>query len=587
MPLHLAKLKYLSICLLVALVGAFLVIVPATTAQATTIESTPSQATPTEAAPTQAAPIQAAPTQAAPTESVDATKPFNAPLCKGKTSNDPTRAKGPVKDLTLVFGQRLEDYHAGRTVILYSGNGTNGGTPNCAVQYVEGLGAVSDWMYCTDHTSTTCSVTNAKGQLTSSNVPVGSMVDREKNARLTADQERIIAFLLHFDQPVSELPNNLAPGAVLSSDATSASRYARQSLIWCVSDRASFNRPNNAKIGAWCDANMPRATQATILNSMNEAPLLTLSPAKTEGPLSSTAKVELTTNLFNRPLEVGLDNASMEVCGGQATLSDGFLTVPGTESVTQKTVTLCLTYTNSTEVSLTVRGASIELGGLRWSQSMESSYQPCQVYIHRSAASTKATTASARVLFASPEVPTGGFSLKKLLTGTGAAAVPATTEFVVEYTVDGGPAQTVALTSTGAPTMVAGLPLGATIEVRETAIPTVAGVIWATPAIAVDGYAAGTPATFTLAEDRMVEVVVTNSATTVATPLVTSTQATSAAALTTPGVEPTTAPATDATETLASTGWANQIALVSVALLLLGAVALLAVQRRRQRGIHS
>lgn len=124
------------------------------------------------------------------------TEPFKAPLCEGTTDANPEQAEGAVRDLSLVFGKRLDAYNQGKVVPLYGISGRNAGEspPVCGVRHVEGIGAVSEWMYCTDLSGQVCAETGADGGLVGGRGTAMDFPERlEGNRRLTDDQEKIIS----------------------------------------------------------------------------------------------------------------------------------------------------------------------------------------------------------------------------------------------------------------------------------------------------------------------------------------------------------------------------------------------------------
>ncbi|MBD7949271.1 DUF5979 domain-containing protein [Oerskovia rustica] len=108
--------------------------------------------------------------------------------------------------------------------------------------------------------------------------------------------------------------------------------------------------------------------------------------------------------------------------------------------------------------------------------------------------------------------PAGGFSLSKVVEGSGASVVPAGTEFTVAYSyeLDG---QAVAGTATvrADGTVVNGpqnLPVGTVVTFTEIDLPAVAGVVWGTPVFS--------PAQVTIADGENAAVTLTNTADVVA-----------------------------------------------------------------------
>ena len=107
------------------------------------------------------------------------------------------------------------------------------------------------------------------------------------------------------------------------------------------------------------------------------------------------------------------------------------------------------------------------------------------------------------------DAPAGGFQVSKALEGTGAASVPADTEFTVGYSYElDGTTVTGSLTILADGTPVDGpqnLPVGTVVTFTEVDLPTLPGVIWGAPQIS--------PESVTVADDVNAEVVVTNTAT--------------------------------------------------------------------------
>ncbi|OCI30763.1 DUF5979 domain-containing protein [Oerskovia enterophila] len=113
------------------------------------------------------------------------------------------------------------------------------------------------------------------------------------------------------------------------------------------------------------------------------------------------------------------------------------------------------------------------------------------------------------------DVPAGGFSLRKTVTGTASGLVPAGTEFTVTYSyqLDGVPTSgTATVLADG--TVVNGpqnLPVGTEVTFGEINLPTIDGVVWGAPAFS--------PATVTVADDVDAQVTVTNTADAVVVPV--------------------------------------------------------------------
>ncbi|MGC3995550.1 MAG: hypothetical protein QM779_15765 [Propionicimonas sp.] len=287
---------------------------------------------------------------------------FIAPLCEGTTTSNPASASGAVTNLRRVFGQRLVDYNAGKVVHLYSSSGTNGGVPSCGVRYVEGVGPVSEWMYCTDHDARPCATTEADGSL----VDAGSLEQVPANSGLTQDQLRLISYIIRHDLSVSAVGSQTVTTA---SNATSATRTARQLLVWCISD------PSAMVVTGYCAANMSASRQATLLALASAVTQLALTSAATAADVGDSVEVTVTTNIIGQPITLTVTGGSVTLCGGDALLSGSTLTLnSGT------TATLCLTSGAVGTASISATADAIAGDSISWVQSESTLATPCQVF---------------------------------------------------------------------------------------------------------------------------------------------------------------------------------------------------------------
>lgn len=311
-----------------------------------------------------------------------AAEPFQAPECAGVTPNDPTVSGDVFPDLTEVFGQRLADYNAGKMVILYDSEGNNNiFVPACGTRYVPGVGAASEWMYCTDLFFHQCSVTDAEGRLTQEGTVVSGLLDRETNPKLSADQERLVHYVL---TNTLSLVENEQP--TVSSDATYATRLVKQRAIWCISEEPAEYPPFLRK---FCTDNFSDAQQQSLLESLPAHPVLApaLSASTTEATVNvgEVVEVALTTNLYETPISVSAAGAEITVCRSSAGLASITgdqikLNASGAESTT---VNLCLSWpsagTHSIDFSVTPARGTTQ--ALSWVQSPSLvDGEPCQVY---------------------------------------------------------------------------------------------------------------------------------------------------------------------------------------------------------------
>jgi hypothetical protein len=297
---------------------------------------------------------------------------FNADVCAGSTDFDPEGASfGPVPDLTRVFGQRLTSYQAGNVAPLYDSFGVNDNDaypPVCAVRFVEGIGPVSEWMFCTDLYSHTCAGTDAEGNLLGFDGEIiDPMVKVESNKKLNASQEKLVAWLIQNGHPYSgtgyynwgadsDDPDVLGvTDGIADATSTSFERAALQTLIWCISDAPapatpSTNDPLRDSAHdrlVTCDDNMDATEQARILAMIPDAPSIALSFANSGAtlPLAATATFELSTNLYDQSITLTHSGAAgqLTVVGDNAILVGDVLSVTGTDLITPTTVRLSFT----------------------------------------------------------------------------------------------------------------------------------------------------------------------------------------------------------------------------------------------------
>lgn len=338
------------------------------------------------------------------------TEPFQAPLCTGNVS-DPRVNNEPVGDLTMIFGERITDYNAGRMVVLYNTNGSyDGETPVCGTRHVAGIGAVSEWMYCTDFTSHFCVRTNTDGRLVELvdgvEVAVDPLEDLESNPRLTADQERLVRHIL-----TTEFPVKTTDGTVVISDEAVESREARQRAVWCITD---YSPELVDLVGSFCDTNFSEAQQQAMLDSLPEdpvfEPVLSTNSSSTVIEPGATVEVEVTSNIYDTPITAEAPGAEVRVCPASADLAaivDGQLVFNPSESPTE-TVRLCVTWqaagAHSIDFSVTPDASTTQ--ALTWVQSPTLiDGIPCQVHSNFNSVSGMTLTSNLLVNVEAPVDP--------------------------------------------------------------------------------------------------------------------------------------------------------------------------------------
>ncbi|WP_165962729.1 collagen-binding domain-containing protein [Occultella glacieicola] len=112
---------------------------------------------------------------------------------------------------------------------------------------------------------------------------------------------------------------------------------------------------------------------------------------------------------------------------------------------------------------------------------------------------------------------TGGFTVTKVVTGDGADLVPADAVFTVEYALDGGAPVSLTLAPGETSAVIAGLPIGTEVSLREVRPADGDEVAWAAPTWSVDGAGLAPDADgsvgFAVTGSSVVELTVTNTAT--------------------------------------------------------------------------
>jgi len=339
--------------------------------------------------------------------------PFDAPLCENTTGDPSVDADGgPVTNLRSVFGQRLVDYNAGQPVILYNNSGRSGwpaggqytDNPVCVVRYVDdAAGPVSSWTYCTYDRASSCSWTNAAGQLERNGVVRSGLVLTNPDVRLTADQQKLQAYIIQTDLPVVAGPNGnggTVPVDTLANNASQSSRVLRQNLVHCI------DNPTRASALVFCANNMSPTTQARILELIGPDAadqLAANGPAASVQP-GDDGSIEVTTTLAGMPLTLTATGGTVTLCGGPATLTGSTLVVDASAAV-PAVITLCATRPTPGSVSVTVTAQPPVIDNVGFSQSNPASTL-CQIFSTYQLELRQTVTASAAAAFAVPAMGT-------------------------------------------------------------------------------------------------------------------------------------------------------------------------------------
>lgn len=286
---------------------------------------------------------------------------FEATACLGSTNIDPATGQGSTpwgKSALLVSGERLTNFNDGHVVVLYDNTGStnSGGTPLCAVRFVEGVGAVSTWMYCTDLGKDSCGRTGRDGELLAGNgTELKPLENLDTNPKLSADDELLISWIV-----THGFTDRSGTHHAATIDSSTDSRYKVSQAVWCISDGAG---------GSNCRANtFPDGWQESTLEEMrSEAKLELTSPDQgAHLQVGQTTSFTIETNLLNRPLDVQVEGAEpgdLHVVNGAATIADGKLTV------TESPVTFEYTPTSETGFTVGVEALVPRPDEINWHQS--------------------------------------------------------------------------------------------------------------------------------------------------------------------------------------------------------------------------
>ena len=452
---------------------------------------------------------------------------FNAPLCEGETDSDPVDGSAPLPgtddridmDLTRVFGQRLTDYNNGRVAVLYDnrGHNYNGFVPSCGTRYVEDIGAVSEWMFCTDKLSHACDRTDSEGTLLNQDGnPIPGQQPVPNNPKLLPEQEKVIAYLIQNGPSYVEFGVALQDASRMNSEA----RSQLQNLIWRVSDEVAMDDEWGESL---CDDNIDAAEQARILTLIPDDPTieLSLAGAGTTLEVGDTADFELTTNLYEQPITVAFSGLSgtPSVISGPAELVGNTLTVHGTDPTEKTTIVLGFTSSAAGSVTLDASAQPASTSHIGWNQSpgIASDGVPCQVFATFNEVDQVMLSESASATFADEAVEeTGAFAITKIVSNEADLAVPA--EYAVDYECTNGAEGTLTL-APGVGQQISGLPIETECALTEQRTAELTGGTWETP-VWSPGDVAGSTYSFTISPESMshpIAISLTNTLTAVPT----------------------------------------------------------------------
>lgn len=383
---------------------------------------------------------------AADVPSTPATAPFSAPQCadisgaitpttSGNVVAEPdvnvvADGGGVIRDLTQVFGARLDAYNAGNVVPLYDSYGTaDAGSypPLCGVRYdAQKGGPVSEWMFCTDIHSAVCGNLDGFGNTTNDGgnvlLPMEQFpVNPKLDLKDRHEDERIIAYIIQngfdgyhgFSDGIGYGYDYFNGPGRADSESGLYPRLALQVLVWCISDAPlPTNTSNWAKT---CAQNITPEKRTEILAKIPADPALTLT--FTQGTqtvaLGEVAHFTLETNLYNLPITVTATPAgAVALCPGSAgTLdADGLVVTPTDPAEPTTIVDLCLTGTTAAEYTLNASASPPSTSHIEWNQSKNADPEakPCQVYASFDSVRPFVQTSTALVTYGVTDTTSGG-----------------------------------------------------------------------------------------------------------------------------------------------------------------------------------
>ena len=320
-----------------------------------------------------------------------AASPFEAPACPGTTDEAP---------ILTIDGAYLDSYNQGLVVPLYDAFGEAATAssqlpPLCGVRYATeaeggpaGGGPISAWMFCTDRDLETCHDGRPLDE------------DLDKNADLTDAQRRQFAYIVqHGFQYVA---GNGTVDDFVTSDQNTMARLRLQVLAWCVADYDKLTADQQAS----CDASkLGPADIDETLGFLTEpvTPALTMDPASS-GPFEAgtEAKVTLTTNVVETPIQLSSVNGTIQICDGEtdATLNGETLVVKeGAAAGDPIAVDLCVTATAGGTVKVDAAVSPTTDDTLNWFHNGDSN---CQVYAVFTPAEAQMLRAAAEVTYEEP-----------------------------------------------------------------------------------------------------------------------------------------------------------------------------------------
>jgi uncharacterized repeat protein (TIGR01451 family) len=329
----------------------------------------------------------------------DAHADVTVPECPGETDV-------PVDpDLLTLQGSDETDFNNGLAVLIYSNFGDNPPTsapnpdlvpPNCGTRLVDGE-PVSSWTFCTDMYAHSCRNDGTPNFSTQTGNPkFDPSVDP-----LGPQKERVISEILQYGYGIGGLE-------------TTQERLDLQMMVWCISEAGPGVKTydETADPAPWmtlvdfCADNFNASDFDAIDALVPVNSVLSITSDQAEVEVGETAEFTLETNVYGRPISLDLTGTSADlmVCDGDATISGSTLTVAGTDGTVTSSVTLCVTATESGNISIEASIAEPTPLNLVW---LWNGDDECQVYSGFEYPPPHVLTSSAEVGVTEDSGPTG------------------------------------------------------------------------------------------------------------------------------------------------------------------------------------
>ncbi|MGB3413242.1 MAG: hypothetical protein WBA28_00855, partial [Microbacteriaceae bacterium] len=246
---------------------------------------------------------------------------------------------------------------------------------------VEGIGPVSEWMFCTDYFSYVCGATNEFGELLNKHGQVMAPLETlSGNPKFVGEEgkkkEKIISYLIKNGWDEYHGVGYFLRGAQTSlalAKTTWDERYNLQILIWCISDYPTdLSIAQETARKATCDQSIPDSAQLEILSKMPDSPqvMLNLIGGKLDLAVGETVTFHLQTNIYQQGISFSTAGpaGSLYIAPG-ASLAGTTLTVSGSDPAVLTDIEISFTAAAAGTFEMGVGFTPASESYLQWNQS--------------------------------------------------------------------------------------------------------------------------------------------------------------------------------------------------------------------------